>query len=67
MSTDNITVRNWCPDADMTQGLGDDGSVSGEKLVWKDVVAAGLNDGQGNTITMTEAIQLLVQLRASRG
>lgn len=67
MSSNNLAVRGWCPAPGLRQSLGDDGSVTGEKLVWSDLVAEGLNDGEGNKISMTEAIQLLLKFKASQG
>lgn len=66
MSTNIVTVRGWNPAPGLRQSLGDDGAESGEKLVWSDVVAEGLNDGEGNKISMTEAIQLLLKFKASQ-
>lgn len=64
MSTD-VLITDWCPSSDMAQGLGSDGSDGDDKFRWNQIVADKLNDGNGNTISMTEAIQLLIQLRNS--
>lgn len=49
----------------MGQGLGDDGVESGERLIWKHGYMAKIGDGLGNEMDMTEAIQLLKQLKAT--
>ena len=59
----DIQITDYSPSADLAQTLGSDGTTPGKPLLrWKDVVAAGLNDGQGNKISMTELIQKIKAL-----
>lgn len=62
----DITITDWCPSSNMAQGLGSDGSDGDDKYIWKHVVAAELNDGQGNKMSMTEVLQLLAALKNSQ-
>lgn len=65
---DNVTLTAWCPSFDLAQSLGSDGSDGDAKFRWNGIAAKGmLTDGEGNSIDITEAIQLLVALRASQG
>lgn len=61
----NLPVKNWAPSANFSQGLGDDGVVSGEQLIWKHGYMAKIGDGLGNEMDMTEVISLLKQLKAA--
>lgn len=65
MSSD-ITITDWCPSSSMAQGLGSDGSDGDDKYIWKHVVAAELNDGHGNKMSMTEVLRLLAALKNSQ-
>ena len=65
MSASNPTVTDWIPTADMAQGMGSDGSDGDGLWRWKHFCGDKLMDGQGNEISMTEAIQLLLQLKAA--
>lgn len=62
-----IPITDFSPDKDHGIPLGNDGTNGKPKKRWSDVVADGLNDGEGNKITMTEAVQLLLELKAAKG
>lgn len=65
--SENIPNLDFSPSENLAQSLGNDGTDGRDKLCWRELVADGLNDGEGNKISMTEAITLLLQLKARQG
>lgn len=62
----NVQLTAWCPSSDLAQSLGSDGSDGDAKFRWNGIAAKGkLTDGEGNEIDITEAIQILLALKAA--